>query len=110
LICQGGKMGNTSICRNSLLTRILIEATECAGRQRDRQRLAEPPSDARWKRNKSEVCVRVRASALVRRSSVTRIAQRTREGHAKIDQIFKNGESTFMLAPGYLRNPLIDVA
>jgi hypothetical protein len=54
--------------------------------------------------------VRVRASALVRRSSVTRIAQRTREGHAKIDQIFKNGESTFMLAPGYLRNPLIDVA
>ncbi len=32
------------------------------------------------------------------------------EGRAKIDQIFKNGEPTFMLAPGYLRNPLIDVA
>lgn len=31
------------------------------------------------------------------------------EGQAKIEQIFKNSEPTFTLAPGYLRNPLIDI-
>jgi hypothetical protein len=32
------------------------------------------------------------------------------EGKAKIEQVFKNSEPTFTLAPGYLRNPLIDIA
>ena len=32
------------------------------------------------------------------------------EGQAKIEQIFKNSEPTFMLGPGYLRNPIIDLA
>jgi hypothetical protein len=32
------------------------------------------------------------------------------EGRAKIAEIFKNGVPTFVLAPGYLRNPLVDIA
>ncbi len=32
------------------------------------------------------------------------------DGQAKIEQIFKSSVPTFTLAPGYLRNPLIDVA
>jgi hypothetical protein len=32
------------------------------------------------------------------------------EGKAEIDEIFKDSEPTFTLAPGYLRSPLIDVA
>jgi hypothetical protein len=32
------------------------------------------------------------------------------EGKAKIEQIFKNSEPTFTLAPGYLRLPLVDIA
>ena len=32
------------------------------------------------------------------------------DGQAKIEQIFKNSEPTFTLAPGYLRIPLVDIA
>ncbi|HLW93149.1 MAG TPA: hypothetical protein VKS78_17845 [Roseiarcus sp.] len=32
------------------------------------------------------------------------------EGQAKIEQIFKDSEPTFTLEPGYLRNPLVDIA
>jgi len=32
------------------------------------------------------------------------------DGRAKIEEIFKNGVPTFVLAPGYLRNPLVDIA
>ena len=32
------------------------------------------------------------------------------DGKAKIEQIFKNSEPTFTLAPGYLRLPLVDIA